>query len=351
MASISLGALVGGSRGDSSPSRGDDSFSPAMSDYELDSQMRAMGVPMDQRKRIIAAAKLGVPNPLKHLGLSLPNMSLAVKKDQSGQPASRSRSPGNKQPRSPPSGSNALALLPPPRGREDEVLTAAPPIPAPVSAAERLVRAPSRPPRAKKKDEEEQDLDGFLAGGRAATAAMANAKAAERARQQQVAREQAEKDRQRQAQLERFLEVERRQQQEDRERAEEEKRREARRQLRREEKVRRREQKKRLRAEEVGGENDIDHEDESEDGSVDRRRREATGKGFFGQAYQGNQEQRKIWSEPIKGQVSNNYKGFTDADLDRRFGPPGGQSASGAGPKLMTEEEVLALLRKGKSKS
>jgi len=350
MASISLGALVGGSRGDSDTSSREDGFSLAMSDYELDSQMRAMGVPMDQRKRIIAAAKLGVPNPLKQLGLSLPNMSMAVK-DRSGQPTSRSRSPGNRQPRSPPSGSTALALLPPPRGREDGALTAAPPFPAPVPAAERLVLASSRPPRAKKRDEEEQDLDGFLAGGRAATAAMAKAKAAERARQEQMAREQAEKDRQRQAQLERDLEVERRQQQEDRERAEEEKRREARRQLRREEKVRRREQKKRLRAEEVGGEDDIDHEDESEDGSVDRRRREATGRGFFGQAYQGNQEQRKIWSEPIKGQVSNNYKGFTDADLDRRFGPPGCLSASGAGSKLMTEEEVLALLRKGKSKS
>jgi len=340
MASISLGALVG-SRGDSSDEL------PAMSDYELDSQMRTMGVPMDQRKRILAAAKLGVPNPLKQLGLSLPNMSAAVKKDR--QPASRSRSPGSRQPRSPTSGSTALALLPPPRGREDEMPTAAPPIP-PLFGAERLVRAPARPPRLKKKDEDEQDLDGFLAGGRAATAAMAKAKAAERARQEQAAREQAERDRQRQVQLERDLEVERRQQQEDRDRAEEEKCREARRLLRREQKMRRREQKKRLRAEEVGGEDNADYEEESEDGSVDRRRREATGKGFFGQAYQGNQEQRKIWSEPIKGQVSNNYKGFTDADLDRRFGP-GGQSASGTGPKLMTEEEVLALLRKGKSKS
>jgi len=349
MASISLGALVGGSRGDLSPSRGEGSFSPAMNDYELDSQMRAMGVPMDQRKRIIAAAKLGVPNPLGQLGLSLPNMPIAMKTG-GRQAASRSRSPGSAQPRSPTSGSTALSLLPPPRGREDDVPTAAPPIP-PVSGAERLVRAPARPPQTKKKDDDEQDLDGFLAGGRAATAAMAKAKAATRARQEQAAREQAEKDRQRQAQLERNLEVERRLQQEDRERAEQEKLREVRRQLRREEKMRRRELKKKLRAEEVGEDDDVNHEDGSEDGAVDRRRREATGKGFFGQAYQGNQEQRKIWSEPIKGQVSNNYKGFTDADLDRRFGPQGGQSASGTGPKLMTEEEVLALLRKGKTKS
>mmetsp|Transcript_22533 Transcript_22533/g.69787 ORF Transcript_22533/g.69787 Transcript_22533/m.69787 type:complete len:305 (-) Transcript_22533:139-1053(-) len=299
----------------------------AMNDYELDSQMRSMGVPMDQRKRIIAAAKLGVPNPLKQLGLSMPNAP----------PPARSRSPTGRLPQL-----EGRATLPVP--------AAAVPTPAPVSSAvERLVRAPARPPRARTGDEDEQDLDGFLAGGRAATAAMARQKAAERARQEQAAREQAERDRQRQLQLEQDQAAERRRLHEERERQEEEKRREARRQARREEKVRRREEKKRLRAEEEGEDLEEDCEEDSEDDEAERRRRDVPSKGFFGQAYQGNQEQRKIWSEPIKGQVSNNYKGFTDADLDRRFGPPGGQAAGGGGQKLMTEEEVLALLRKGKA--
>mmetsp|Transcript_71415 Transcript_71415/g.202583 ORF Transcript_71415/g.202583 Transcript_71415/m.202583 type:complete len:311 (+) Transcript_71415:62-994(+) len=310
-----------------------------MSDYELDSQMRAMGVPMDQRKRIIAAAKLGVPNPLKQLGLSLPNAPPVI---------TRSPSPTGQQARSRSPTLNGRAALPP-----SVPQLALQPAPAPAGAAvERVVRAPPRlPTRKKAGDEDEQDLDGFLARGRAATAAMAKAKAAERARQEQAAREQAERDRQRQVQLEKEREEERRRQQEEREREEEEKRKEVRRQARREEKIRRREQKKRQRVQEED-EDEEEAEDDSDEEDLDRRRRDLPAKGFFGQAYQGNQEQRKIWSEPIKGQVSNNYKGFTDADLDRRFGAPGGQAASAAaGPKLMTEEEVLALLRKGKSRS
>lgn len=203
----------------------------------------------------------------------------------------------------------------------------------------------------KKADTEEADLDGFLAGGRAATAAKAKALAAEKARQEQAAKEQAERDKQRQVQLALQREAERKRLQEEREREEEEKRREERRQARRALKLLRRDAKKRRRAEEGGGAEEEDIEQDTDDEEAERRQRDVpSNKGFFSQAYKGNQEQKRLWSEPIKGQVSNNYRGFTDADLDRRFGPAGGQSGSKDGPKLMTEEEVLALLRKGKSK-
>lgn len=221
----------------------------------------------------------------------------------------------------------------------------------PGGGAERLQRARPPPKKVKKGDTDEPDLDGFLAGGRAATAAKAKAQAAEKARREQAAKEQAEREKQRQAQLEREREAERKRLQEEREREEEEKRRREIRQARREEKLRRREEKKRQRAEEEDGCDEEDNEPDTDDDDVERRQRDAPSKkGFFSQAYKGNQEQKRLWSEPIKGQVSNNYKGFTDADLDRRFGLAGGQSGSKEGPKLMTEEEVLALLRKGKSK-
>mmetsp|Transcript_26588 Transcript_26588/g.82773 ORF Transcript_26588/g.82773 Transcript_26588/m.82773 type:complete len:417 (-) Transcript_26588:97-1347(-) len=48
--------------------------------------------------------------------------------------------------------------------------------------------------------------------------------------------------------------------------------------------------------------------------------------------------------ESVKGKVSTANKGFTDADLERRFGPRESVSAGG----LMSEEEVLAIMRKDK---
>jgi len=48
--------------------------------------------------------------------------------------------------------------------------------------------------------------------------------------------------------------------------------------------------------------------------------------------------------ESVKGKVSNANKGFTDAELERRFGPREVGSAS----SLMTEEQVLAMMRRGK---
>jgi len=46
--------------------------------------------------------------------------------------------------------------------------------------------------------------------------------------------------------------------------------------------------------------------------------------------------------ENIKGMVSNNYKGFTDADLERRFQLPD----SGSKGSLMTEEQVRQMINK-----
>lgn len=313
---------------------------------DLDSQMRAMGVPMDQRKRIIAAAKLGVPNPLKQLGLSLPPSGR-----QRASSRSRSRS-NNRTPMPSPPSSSRSAIIP---------LNAT--VPAISGATEQLVRAPARAPRVRPRpaDEDEQDLDGFLAGGRASTAAIAKARAAERARRDQIAQEQIERERQKREEREAFHAAERdrkrdeeqeqmKKEEEQRQQAEEERKREARREARRREKLRRKEEKRRQKAEE---DDDDWSEEEDEPKRVEspeqEMQRRMTSKGFFSQAYKGNEEQRKIWSEPIKGQVSNNYKGFTDAELDRRFGPPGGGAGNG-GQKLMTEEEVLAILRKGKSK-
>lgn len=63
-------------------------------------------------------------------------------------------------------------------------------------------------------------------------------------------------------------------------------------------------------------------------------------------------EQKKFWSETVKGRVSHDNKGFTDADLEQRFNA---QQAASAGESLMTESEVLAMLKgngkeKGKDK-
>lgn len=48
--------------------------------------------------------------------------------------------------------------------------------------------------------------------------------------------------------------------------------------------------------------------------------------------------------ENVRGKVSNANKGFTDADLERRFGPRETVSSG----SLMTEQEVMAMLRKDK---
>mmetsp|Transcript_63756 Transcript_63756/g.120699 ORF Transcript_63756/g.120699 Transcript_63756/m.120699 type:complete len:371 (+) Transcript_63756:100-1212(+) len=53
---------------------------------------------------------------------------------------------------------------------------------------------------------------------------------------------------------------------------------------------------------------------------------------------------KKMVVDSVKGKVSNAYKGFTDADLERRFG----FSQAGSGGGLMSEEQVLAMINKEK---
>lgn len=88
-------------------------------------------------------------------------------------------------------------------------------------------------------------------------------------------------------------------------------------------------------------------EDESDDLDDDDRREEEGPKltdeerrmAREGGAY------RNMVVPSVKGMVSNDYKGFTDADLERRFATH--QSSSDAG--LMSEKEAMALVRREKS--
>jgi len=57
-------------------------------------------------------------------------------------------------------------------------------------------------------------------------------------------------------------------------------------------------------------------------------------------------EQRKFWAQKVKGCVSNDNKGFTDADLEKRLRAQEAQLASGKG-QLMSEKQVLALMKGG----
>lgn len=55
-------------------------------------------------------------------------------------------------------------------------------------------------------------------------------------------------------------------------------------------------------------------------------------------------DQKKFWAQKVKGCVSNDNKGFTDADLERRLRQ---QEAHWAGKHLMSESQVLAMLKTG----
>lgn len=130
-----------------------------------------------------------------------------------------------------------------------------------------------------------------------------------------------------------------------RETSEEARRREERRRLRREEKKRKREEKARLR-ELAGGEYQEEEDDEAGSSDVDESDRIAAKEGLIS-AKNMDDSMRRHWGESVKGRVSNLNKGFTDADLERRF--LGGLNGS-SGEKLMSEEEVLSMLRKSKGR-
>jgi len=215
--------------------------------------------------------------------------------------------------------------------------------------------------------DDDQDVDAFLAGGRAMAVAATRAQqqARERAAQNKamtaagVARERERRmqeqaaERQRQEDERKKKEEERRRLQEEMDRIEEERLREQRRKARAEEKKRRKEEKARKREQErreLGlpeeEEEDVDEGDSSEEEERRKERRPKPG-GVFKEAFRGDDAKRQHWDASVKGRVSHDNKGFSDADLDRRFGFQ--QQTNNAGEKLMTEAEVLAMLKKGKA--
>uniref|UniRef100_A0A7S4WIJ5 Uncharacterized protein n=1 Tax=Alexandrium monilatum TaxID=311494 RepID=A0A7S4WIJ5_9DINO len=91
-----------------------------------------------------------------------------------------------------------------------------------------------------------------------------------------------------------------------------------------------------------------DSEDEKQASDDELHDEEARSKGpsdmVRKQARDGGISWNVMHVESVKGKVSNANKGFTDADLERRFGPRETLPAGG----LMTEEEVLAIMKKDK---
>lgn len=84
---------------------------------------------------------------------------------------------------------------------------------------------------------------------------------------------------------------------------------------------------------------------DSEEAEADRKDKGGAGPGgLFKAVMKENETKRQHWGESVKGRVSSDYKGLTDAELERRFASGGGNASE----KLMTEQEVLAMLRKGK---
>lgn len=309
--------------------------------HGTEDKLRGMRCTADQRKNLMRAAKLGL-GPLKQFGMS-----------SSLDGPSRSRSP-RRQP--------VLAIA----GGSSSSRAAAPLAPG---AGRSAVKAQA--------DDSDEDLGSFLAGGKAMAQKAAQVAAAARERagrhtepQAPVAPRAAEPpppqfagrvaraDAQAEATVaapatataerERLeaenREREKRRQEEEHRRLEEERHQEERRRARQEEKRKRKEDKAKRRAPSPQG--DGSEDDEAAESSEDRdhsRPAKSQG-GVFKKAFKADGSQRQHWGESVKGRVSNDYKGFTDADLDRRFGLPGQQSNE----KLMTEEQVLAMLRSGR---
>jgi len=318
-------------------------------------------VTMDQRKRLMSAAKLGL-GPLKQLGL-------APAPDRAPPPRyhSRSRSPVRFR-----ALVDAEAEAPPlylPLSTASSRSSALPETATPAAARQHGAEGPQaagRSGRARHDEDGPQDLDAFLAGGRALATRAAKAARERHAKEEavlvahdreqretQAAREsalaaEAVRERERLEEERKERERERRRQEEEAQRHEEERRKEERRRVRQEEKRRRRQEKamqRELEQKDEGEEEWSDHA--SSDERELRRRRQAKPGGVFKEAFRGDDTKRLHWGESVKGRVSNDYKGFTDADLDRRFGLAASQPT--AGEKLMTEQEVLAMLKSGRA--
>jgi len=303
---------------------------------ETEEKLRGMGVTMDQRRRLMMASKLGL-GPLGQLSV---------------QSEDRSRSP-SRQPSPPTVSSQASALVAfAPGGHMVPAQNA--------EAAKRRLADQAARARAISKGgnavkamtsavvqarEEEEDLDSFLAGGR--KMAVQAAKVMEDKRKKLVIEQASQENLQKSADAARRAEAERqaqerkeaeaRQRQEDERRKREEER--QREEEKQEERRRRKEEEKRRKREEKEKSKDSD---EADAGRTDKV---ASGPGgLFKAVMKENETKRQHWGESVKGRVSSDYKGLTDAELERRFASPGGNASE----KLMTEQEVLAMLRKGK---
>eukprot|EP00928_Gymnodinium_smaydae_P012013 TRINITY_DN14385_c5_g1_i1.p1 TRINITY_DN14385_c5_g1~~TRINITY_DN14385_c5_g1_i1.p1 ORF type:complete len:300 (-),score=45.94 TRINITY_DN14385_c5_g1_i1:82-894(-) len=261
-----------------------------MSISELDAHMRSRGVPMDQRKRILSAAKLGVPNPLAQLGLK---------------PVPQPRSPASSRSRSP---ARSRGVEKSGEGRASGKRRGS-------SRRQDHVRNAIRALHSTGAEDDEQDVNSFLAGARKSTLDLERRKVQELSRQQQEASAKASRERELSSAFERPREEERRRQE--------------RRQPRREEQLRTKEETRRRRREGSEGSEDEDRGEASEERPDTR---DSSRKAYFSQAYKGNEK------------VSKKYEGLSDAELERPFSAASG---AGYGEKLMTEEEVLAILRGG----
>eukprot|EP00928_Gymnodinium_smaydae_P042902 TRINITY_DN28849_c0_g1_i1.p2 TRINITY_DN28849_c0_g1~~TRINITY_DN28849_c0_g1_i1.p2 ORF type:complete len:360 (+),score=109.47 TRINITY_DN28849_c0_g1_i1:149-1081(+) len=302
---------------------------------DTEEQLRAMGCTSQQRKNLLAAAKVGL-GPLKQLGLARglePSFS---------QPRSRSPVWASRLPAAQP------ALMAPPS--------------APSEPSSAVSSQASRRPRPRD-EEEDIDLDGFLAAGRknkkAATAttmgksvqassAVIGESAARLQKEATEARAREEEDRRRR---EREAEEQRLKQEMERKRleaeAEEDRQRQERKKARKLEKDKRKAEKERKRHEAASDDADGSGAAAAAEAAAAAATREAAeeqGRCDPSEALARlGDPQRQFWGASVKGRVSNDNKGYSDADLDRRFG-----LSSTAAPNLMTEEEVLKMLRKGK---
>lgn len=295
-------------------------------------QLRGMGCTAHQRKYLLQAARFGM-GPMAGMP--------GIRQTSGGSAPSRPRS---RSPR------GRMLALPPPSY----------PAPAPAQLAPSAASAPW--PRAA--EDEDEDIDSFLSGGRAnkrpgrakvlPTAAVGVGREQSSSFQQQTAAAVAAAAAAEAELSVRAWQVEERKKREAEQRRREDqkteedgeaKRKDERRHVRQEEKRRRKEEKARKRADN-GGE-----EDDGDDASEDARRLGRAPAvpvvaGAVRDALKGDGAKRIHWGESVKGRVSTDYKGTSDAELARRFaaqGPPPGE-------KLMTEEEVLALLRGGRKK-
>jgi len=305
---------------------------------ETEEKLRTMGVTMDQRRRLMMASKLGL-GPLGQLGISGSGDEKGTR--SRSPPPGRASPPSRTQAVAPPSALVALAPgghLVPAQSAEmakrrlaDQAARA-----QAISRGGMAVKAMAS--AVVKAREDEEDLDSFLAGGRHTAVQVKQEKQkklvfeqANLEKAQKTADEARRRAEEKEA-LERLQAEEKRRQEEARRKREEERRKEEDKQ---EEKRRKKEEKRKKK-----------EEDAEPAAAPADERKEKTSSGHFKAVMKENESKRQHWGESVKGRVSSDYKGLTDAELERRFG----SASSNSQEKLMTEQEVLAMLRKGKDK-